>query len=52
VSSSSGSAEVLEALGANIALTPQQTGQAIDKLGLGFMFARRAPFGDESTPRR
>jgi anthranilate phosphoribosyltransferase len=39
VSSSSGSAEVLEALGANIALTPQQTGQAIDKLGLGFMFA-------------
>ncbi|HXL76526.1 MAG TPA: anthranilate phosphoribosyltransferase [Burkholderiales bacterium] len=39
VSSSSGSAEVLEALGASIALTPQQTGQAIDKLGLGFMFA-------------
>src|SRR5439155_9553938 len=39
VSSSSGSAEVLEALGASIALTPQQTGQAIDRLGLGFMFA-------------
>src|SRR5688572_26074048 len=39
VSSSSGSAEVLEALGANIALTPAETGQAIDKLGLGFMFA-------------
>jgi anthranilate phosphoribosyltransferase len=39
VSSSSGSAEVLEALGANIALTPEQTGQAIEKLGLGFMFA-------------
>ena len=39
VSSSSGSAEVLESLGANIALTPQQTGQAIDKLGIGFMFA-------------
>src|SRR6202165_2958523 len=39
VSSSSGSAEVLEALGANIALTPQQTGQAIENLGLGFMFA-------------
>ena len=38
VSSSSGSAEVLEALGANIGLTPEQTGQAIDKLGLGFMF--------------
>jgi anthranilate phosphoribosyltransferase len=39
VSSSSGSAEVLEALGANIALTPAQTGEAIDRLGLGFMFA-------------
>jgi anthranilate phosphoribosyltransferase len=39
VSSASGSAEVLEALGANIALTPEQTGQAIDKLGIGFMFA-------------
>jgi len=39
VSSASGSAEVLEALGANIALTPAETGQAIDKLGLGFMFA-------------
>jgi anthranilate phosphoribosyltransferase len=39
VSSSSGSAEVLEALGANTALSPVQTGEAIDKLGLGFMFA-------------
>jgi len=39
VSSSSGSAEVLEALGANIALSPAQTGEAIDQLGLGFMFA-------------
>src|SRR3954465_3550968 len=39
VSSSSGSAEVLESLGASIALTPAQTGQAIDKLGIGFLFA-------------
>jgi len=39
VSSSSGSAEVLEALGANIALTPAQTGQALETLGIGFMFA-------------
>ncbi|HYX63940.1 MAG TPA: anthranilate phosphoribosyltransferase [Burkholderiales bacterium] len=39
VSSSSGSAEVLEALGAHIALTPQQTGEALQKLGIGFMFA-------------
>lgn len=39
VSSSSGSAEVLEALGANIAVSPADTGKAIEKLGLGFMFA-------------
>lgn len=39
VSSSSGSADVLEALGANIALSPTQVGQAIGELGLGFMFA-------------
>src|ERR671915_10071 len=39
VSSSSGSAEVLEALGAHIALTPAETGEAIEKLGIGFMFA-------------
>jgi anthranilate phosphoribosyltransferase len=39
VSSSSGSAEVLEALGANTALTPAQTGEAIARLGIGFMFA-------------
>src|SRR5690348_2032659 len=39
VSSSSGSAEVLEALGAHIALTPQQTGESLQKLGIGFMFA-------------
>jgi anthranilate phosphoribosyltransferase len=39
VSSSSGSAEVLEALGAQINLTPAQTGEALEKLGIGFMFA-------------
>ena len=39
VSSSSGSAEVLEAMGANIAMTPPQTAEAIDRLGVGFMFA-------------
>jgi anthranilate phosphoribosyltransferase len=39
VSSSSGSAEVLEALGANVAMTPAQTAEAIDRLGIGFMFA-------------
>jgi anthranilate phosphoribosyltransferase len=39
VSSSSGSAEVLEALGASTALTPAQSEQAINQLGLGFLFA-------------
>ena len=39
VSSSSGSAEVLEALGANVSMTPPQTAEAIEKVGLGFMFA-------------
>jgi anthranilate phosphoribosyltransferase len=39
VSSQSGSADVLEALGANINLTPAQVGQCIDEVGVGFMFA-------------
>jgi anthranilate phosphoribosyltransferase len=39
VSSASGSAEVLESLGANVALTPQQTAESIRRFGLGFMFA-------------
>jgi len=39
VSSSSGSADVLEALGANINLQPAQVAQSIDRTGIGFMFA-------------
>lgn len=39
VSSQSGSADVLEALGIKVGLTPEQVGTAIDELGLGFMFA-------------
>ena len=39
VSSSSGSADVLEALGARIQLTPQQVGASIAATGIGFMFA-------------
>jgi anthranilate phosphoribosyltransferase len=39
VSSSSGSAEVLEALGAHVAVSPADTAEAINKLGIGFMFA-------------
>ena len=39
VSSTSGSADVLEALGANLAVTPEQVAQCIDSVGVGFMFA-------------
>ena len=39
VSSSSGSAEVLEALGANINVAPADTALALNTLGIGFMFA-------------
>jgi anthranilate phosphoribosyltransferase len=39
VSSKSGSADVLEALGANINLTPAQVAQSIEETGVGFMFA-------------
>jgi len=39
VSSQSGSADVLEALGVNINLTPAQVGASIDEVGIGFMFA-------------
>ena len=39
VSSSSGSADVLEALGANIDLTPLQVAESIARTGIGFMFA-------------
>src|SRR5882672_3965127 len=39
VSSKSGSADVLEALGVNLALTPPQVAQCIDQVGVGFMFA-------------
>ena len=39
VSSKSGSADVLEALGANIELQPAQVAQCIAQTGIGFMFA-------------
>ena len=39
VSSKSGSADVLEALGANIMLKPEQVAQCIGETGIGFMFA-------------
>jgi anthranilate phosphoribosyltransferase len=39
VSSKSGSADVLEALGARIELEPAQVARCIDEVGIGFMFA-------------
>ncbi len=39
VSSKSGSADVLEALGVNLNLTPEQVALSIKQIGLGFMFA-------------
>ncbi len=39
VSSKSGSADVLESLGVNISLTPEQIAQSIAQVGIGFMFA-------------
>jgi anthranilate phosphoribosyltransferase len=38
-SSSSGSADVLEALGANVMLNPEQVAQSLEHTGIGFMFA-------------
>jgi anthranilate phosphoribosyltransferase len=39
VSSKSGSADVLESLGVNIHLTPEQIARSIEQTGIGFMFA-------------
>ncbi|WHH59600.1 anthranilate phosphoribosyltransferase [Petroclostridium sp. X23] len=40
MSGKSGSADVLEALGVNINLTPPQVKECIEQVGLGFMFAQ------------
>ena len=39
-SSRSGSADVLESLGVRIDLTPQQVGECISRVGIGFLFAQ------------
>ena len=39
VSSTSGSADVLEALGINVNLSPAQVAQCVTQIGIGFMFA-------------
>ena len=54
VSSKSGSADVLEALGVNIELNAEQVGQCVDEIGIGFMFAPRhhSAMKHAITPRR
>lgn len=39
ISSKSGSADVLEAIGVKLEITPQQIAQCIEQIGIGFMFA-------------
>jgi anthranilate phosphoribosyltransferase len=39
VSSTCGSADVLEALGVSVSLSPAQVGNCVDNIGIGFMFA-------------
>lgn len=39
VSSTCGSADVLEVLGVNVNMTPEQVAHCIDEIGIGFMFA-------------
>jgi len=41
MSSASGSADVLEAAGVNLNLTPKQVGRCISEVGVGFLFAQR-----------
>lgn len=37
--SKAGSADVLEALGVNLDMTPEQVGQTVDQIGIGFLYA-------------
>lgn len=39
ISSRSGSADVLQALGVNVGLTAEQSGKCLDEIGVGFLFA-------------
>jgi len=52
VSSKSGSADVLEAMGANLGLNPKQIASCISELGVGFMFAPNPPRRDEACSPR
>ncbi|MFH1138422.1 MAG: anthranilate phosphoribosyltransferase [Pseudomonadota bacterium] len=54
VSSSCGSADVLESLGVDLTLTPAQTAECLERLGLGFLFAPllHPAMGHAVRPRR
>jgi len=54
ISSQCGSADVLEALGVKLTLTPAQLAQCIEQIGIGFMFApqHHAAMKYAITPRR
>lgn len=41
MTSKSGSADLLEAAGVNLELTPEQVGRCIEQVGVGFLFAQR-----------
>jgi len=41
ISSSSGSADVLEAAGVNLNISPEQVKHCVDSIGVGFMFAQK-----------
>lgn len=49
VSSRCGSADLLEAMGVNLDLTPQQMAQCIDEVGIGFLFAPLLQLGMDSA---
>ncbi|MBC7265001.1 MAG: anthranilate phosphoribosyltransferase [Chloroflexi bacterium] len=44
-----GSADLLEAMGVNLELTPQQMADCIDQVGIGFLFAPRLQAGLENA---
>ncbi len=54
ISSKSGSADVLEAAGVNLNITPEQVAHCINTLGVGFLFAQKhhSAMGHASAPRR
>ena len=51
VSSSCGSADVLEALGVNIEVGPEIVEECVQQIGIGFLFAAKTPWGHEVRHR-